>query len=439
MPTPPRTITHDGQTRTIEEWADLLRIPANTIRSRIDKQGWPISRALSVPVDGRFSKRAKKRPVGSPRPCPELKRHAVRGSAYATWWAGGKQHYRYFGAWGSPESIRDYQRFAAEWIAGYTVPESPLGAGLLVAEVAAKFMPWAESHYVKNGRATSHVHRFRSALRGLIKGHGERLANQFSPDDLRALVASWVAAGLSRRTVNEYQWRVVFVFSWAVTRFGGAVHPDTVARLERVEKQESGRSAAPDNTPKRSAPLADVEAAIPFLHPEPTKRAIFEAMVRLQLVSGLRPGELCAMTPGHLDRTRGDLWRYEPHDHKNRHRGARRVVWIGPRGQAILATLLAGLANDSPVFGYARAAGCERAGITVNHYRARVAAACRAAGVTPWHPHQLRHNRATELQRRYESDEAVRVGIGDTPEVARQIYVDDPAEAVAKRISQETG
>jgi integrase len=438
MPTPPRFLTHDGLTLTIEQWANLSRIPANTIRSRLDKQGWDVGRALTVPVDGRFSLRAKKRPKGTPKPCPALKRHATRGSAYATWWANGRQQYRYFGAWGSPESIRDYQTFAAEWIAGYTTTTTPDGVGLLVSELAKKFMVWAESHYVKNGTPTSHVHRFRSALRVLGRLYGDRLANSFTPDDLRSFVAALVASGLSRKTVNEYQWRSVFVFGWAVTRFGGAVHPDTVARLERVEKQEPGRSAAKDRAPKRAANLDDVEAAIPFLHPVPSKRAVFEAMVRLQLVSGMRPGEVCAMTPGHIERV-GQLWRYEPHNHKNAHRGQRRVVWIGPRGQDILGPLLAGLANSSPVFGYVRESGGERRGITVNHYRSRVASACRAAGVTPWHPHQLRHNRATELQRRYESDEAVRLGIGDTPEVARQVYVDDPADAVAKRIAQETG
>ena len=52
---------------------------------------------------------------------------------------------------------------------------------------------------------------------------------------------------------------------------------------------------------------------------------------------------------------------------------------------------------------------------------------------------QAIHSTATEVQRRYEDDAATAAAIGDTPEVARQVYADSPGEAVARRIAKETG
>ena len=49
--TTPRTITHDGITLTISEWAERNNILAHTLRSRLDA-GWPIERALFQPRQG---------------------------------------------------------------------------------------------------------------------------------------------------------------------------------------------------------------------------------------------------------------------------------------------------------------------------------------------------------------------------------------------------
>jgi integrase len=437
MPQPARILTYNGESRTLDEWARLRRIPANTIRSRIDKQGWPVDRALCEPLDSRFSKRRKRVPVGVPKPCPAIKEHAS-GLAYVSWYAGGKQHYRYFGRWGTTAAGVAYQTFAAEWVAGcLSRPDNP-GSVATVAELCAAFLEWSNSHYRKNGRETSHAQKFRSALAILGEMYLRVKVPEFTADMLRAFAGKLIAKGMTVRTVNEYQWRVVFAFNWGVTRANIAVPPTVAAILERVEKQIPGRSAAPVGQKVTSAPLADVEAAIPHLHRDPAICAIYAAMVRLQLASGARPGEICAMRVREIERTRSE-WRYVPTANKNEHRSIARVLWFGPRSQAILTPILADLDAGDYVFAYPRVKGGEREPISVNLYRSRCAEACKRAGVSGWHPHQLRHNRATELQAIYESDEAVRIGIGDTPEVARKIYVDDPDAAAARRIARECG
>lgn len=73
-----------------------------------------------------------------------------------------------------------------------------------------------------------------------------------------------------------------------------------------------------------------------------------------------------------------------------------------------------------------------------SEYARLIKAACQAVGVAPWHPHQLRHNKATEVKRLYESDEAAARAIGTSEDVAARIYA-DPQEAVDRRIAREAG
>ncbi len=63
-------------------------------------------------------------------------------------------------------------------------------------------------------------------------------------------------------------------------------------------------------------------------------------MVRLQRLTGMRPGEVCLIRPCDIDQS-GDIWLYQPESHKTEHHGRDRVVPIGPKGQEILLRYLA--------------------------------------------------------------------------------------------------
>ncbi len=49
-------------------------------------------------------------------------------------------------------------------------------------------------------------------------------------------------------------------------------------------------------------------------------------------LTGVRPGEVCMMRTGDIDRTTSPL-EYRPRTHKTAHRGHERVVCIGPKAQ----------------------------------------------------------------------------------------------------------
>ena len=58
-------------------------------------------------------------------------------------------------------------------------------------------------------------------------------------------------------------------------------------------------------------------------------------MVRIQQLTGCRPGEVCAIRPGEVDRSES-VWRYRPGSHKMEHKSRDRIILIGPKAQEIL-------------------------------------------------------------------------------------------------------
>jgi hypothetical protein len=63
------------------------------------------------------------------------------------------------------------------------------------------------------------------------------------------------------------------------------------------------------------------------------------AMLQLQLLTGMRPGEVCSMRTCDVD-TNGEIWVYRPAKHKTAHHGHAREVRIGPKAQEVLAPFL---------------------------------------------------------------------------------------------------
>lgn len=111
-------------------------------------------------------------------------------------------------------------------------------------------------------------------------------------------------------------------------------NPHTVpAALGTVEGLRKGHGEARETEPKTPIDDATVEATLPHL-PQ-----VVADMVRLQRLTGARPGEIVQLRPSDVDRT-GEVWKYVPAEHKTEHHGKRRVIFIGPKGQAILRPYL---------------------------------------------------------------------------------------------------
>jgi integrase len=105
----------------------------------------------------------------------------------------------------------------------------------------------------------------------------------------------------------------------------------------------AGRSEARESEPVRPVPDDVVEATVAHLSPT------VAAMVRLQRLTGARPGEICSMKVGEIDHSM-PIWTYTPHRHKTTHHGYNRIIHLGPRAQAVLRPFLNKLDPAAHVF-----------------------------------------------------------------------------------------
>jgi integrase len=378
---------------------------------------------------------------------PSYRLHRPSGQAVVT--LGGRD--RYLGPHGSEESRAEYDRLLLEWLPtrGKLEPAPAEVPSLTVAELLLSYWEFADGYYRKDGEPTSEWHLMRTALRSVRRLYGHTPAAAFGPKSLKACREELIGRGLRRQTVNHYAGRIKRMFRWAVANelLPASVHQ----ALQAVDGLRRGRCAAPDGPGVGPVPEEHVEAVLPLL-PRPVA-----AMVRLQLLTGMRPGEVAGMRVEDLDRS-GPVWEYRPPEHKTAHRGHERSVPIGPQGQAVLWPFLQVVASGT-LFSPARAeeernaqrrttGRWERRRAAVRRrppgerydvasYRRAIARACEKASVPAWKPHQLRHTAATRLRKQF-GIEAARVILGHRSSAVTEIYA-EVDRSYAVKVMAEVG
>jgi integrase len=188
-------------------------------------------------------------------------------------------------------------------------------------------------------------------------------------------------------------------------------------------------------------------------------------MIKLQLCTVARPGEVCIIRPCDIDMS-GPLWEYVPKSHKTEHHSRKRLIAIGQRGQEILKPYLANCKSDQYLF---RPDESENARNKLRRasrqspmtpsqsqrkrteapkrppgdrywrqsYTKAIARACVQAKVPVWSPNQLRHNAATEIRKLYGLD-AARTVSGHTSAAVTEIYAEQDFDK-ARKIMLEWG
>ncbi|HSI34583.1 MAG: tyrosine-type recombinase/integrase [Phycisphaerae bacterium] len=425
------------------------------------------------------------------RSLPKYRHHKASGQAVVT--LDGRDHY--LGAHESETSRLEYDRHIAEWLAaGRRTPSAtPEAAGATtVAEVLAAFWAHAETYYRgPDGTPTGESDNFRLAMAPVRRLFGRLPASEFGPLRLKAVRQTMVDLKWSRTHVNRQVSRVKHVFKWAVENelVPSSVHHGLLA----VAGLKAGRCEAPEAEPVRPVDEAVVETTLRHLSPT------VAAMVRLQLLTGMRPGEVCAMRRRDIDE-RATVWVYRPAHHKTEHHGHHREVRLGPRARLVIAPYLTD-DSDAHLFSPSQAErqrldalhagrktpmscgnvpGSNRRSrpkrtsgdqYDVDAFRRAIARACARAFPPPaplarepketlakwrarltpkqqtellswrdshnWHPHQLRHTAATRLRREY-GLEAAQVILGHKTLAVTQIYAEKNVEA-AVRIMAEVG
>jgi integrase len=273
--------------------------------------------------------------VSRPVRVPAYRKHRPSGQAVVTITGlGGRPSDFYLGPHGSVESHREYARVIAEWTGTVAGPVRPGGGpidALSVNELALKFWAHAKSYYVKNGKASSELRHFGYALKPLRLLYGLTPVEQFTPIALKALRQHFVSQDLSRSEVNRRVRLVRAVFQWGVSE--GLVPAPVWQALTAVKGLKKGRSEARETEPVRPVDDAVIDAVLPHLPP------VVSDMLRLQRLTGMRSGELVNMRPVDIDRSASE-WTYRPITHKTEHHGRDRIIYFGPRAQAILGPYL---------------------------------------------------------------------------------------------------
>lgn len=345
--------------------------------------------------------------------------------------ATGKARVRYKGRdvylpgpYGSTESIAAYNRLCDHIRAEHATRTNGAVDGHVsivctITELLDAYMFHAAEYYRENSAELRHL---QAVTRLLTLEHASLPASQFTPlhlEHVRQMMVEghWKyesgkhAKPWRRTTVNQAVNRIRKIFRWGVSKM--MVHPNTLAALESLDPLRVGRSPAKESEPVKPVAWDTVEITSPHLGPT------VAAMVRFEWHTGMRPAEVCRMTPSGLDVSReasDGVWLYSPTKHKNRWRKKTRLIAVGPQGIAILKPRMP-TALEAPFF--PTPSGSTYSTTT---YRQAIHRACDRAGIERWNPHQLRHSKATLVEQQF-GREAAANALGDTIETT-DIYAD---------------
>jgi len=168
-------------------------------------------------------------------------------------------------------------------------------------------------------------------LRYLLALYARHPAAQFTPVHLRTVRQSVLDAHCGRDYANRVAKQVRRMFRWGVAE--GVVHPDVLARLNALEPLRAGHCVAKEPTPRRLVSEEELLAVARHM-PGPVAAACW-----VLFWTGARPAEVLNLRAGDIDRTT-DPWRTVLKEHKTAHKGKARVLYFGPRAQAVLRPFL---------------------------------------------------------------------------------------------------
>lgn len=301
-----------------------------------------------------------------PNPTPPLRLH--KGTQLYYIFLNNRRHYlgRH-----KPAAEEKRRRLIAESLTGRAESSKLEGARpLTCAEACEVYL-----RHVQPRVSACSYHRVYRAMEAVIELYGATPVIEFKALHLDAVRLHLMAQKqrrcnpngirsegdpLSRRYLNHLTKTILQAWTWLESRGhapeGRSAHLRT---LRGLREGEGGRE--PPHV--LAVDVADVEAVLPYCAP------VVGDMVRVQLLTGMRPGEMVQMTPAAIARTPEQkvpvpggkpvgglvingkpVWVYAPPKHKTRYRGKYRLVALGPQVQAILEPYLKNREPDQPLF-----------------------------------------------------------------------------------------
>ena len=401
---------------------------------------------------------------------PKYRHHRASGQAIVT--LDGRDFY--LGPFGTSASKQGYDRLLTEWLANgrrLEAPSTPM-TGITVVEVTDRYLDHAKGYYRKpDGTPTSEYDSMVQALRPLNQMYARMSAAEFGPRALKAVRQAMIELGWCRSYINQQVSRLKTVFRWAAEN--ELIPAGTHHGLLAVRGLAKGRCDARESEPVKPVSEQVVQAVRPFVSRQ------VGAMIQLQMLTGMRPGEAVIMRATDLDMS-GKMWSYTPSSHKTEHHGHQRTIYLGPRAQRILKPFLKrelsaflfspieaederrkeltkkrvtplSCGNRRGTNRKARSRLKPKERYTVSSYRRAIERGCDQAFPPPpalkeeeirqwrrdhrWHPHQLRHTAATRLRKEF-GIEAARVVLGHRSAAVTEVYAEIDSRKALETMSK---
>lgn len=258
---------------------------------------------------------------------PVYKLHKSTGLARA--WVNGR--WVSLGKHGSPESKEAFRRLLAELALGCAAPVAT-GTMLTVDELILAYLSHVGGHYrAADGSPSKEQDEIKRSLGPVHKLYGATPAANFGPKALATIRNEMIALDWCRTLVNRRVGRVVRAFKWGVAQ--ELVPVSVFEALRTVPGLQKGRTGARESDPVKPVPADHVAATLPRLNRH------VRAMVELQQLTGMRPGEVCGLTLAQVDRTT-EPWVYAPVSHKGSWRGKPRAIPFGPKARALIINFM---------------------------------------------------------------------------------------------------
>jgi integrase len=275
------------------------------------------------------------------------------------------------------------------------------------------------------------------ALKRFTDKHAAAKAEDFQPLELKAFRDGLIKDKLSRGVINAIAAIVKRMFKWAVSEQLCSVY--TYQAIMTVEALKKNRSEAKEPAKVKAVDEKVVRAIMAHTTP------VVAAMIELQMLTGMRSGELVIMRPCDVNR-KGKIWQYVPASHKTAHHDHERKVAIGPKAQAILAPYLE---REPEAYCFSPKESMAQRPVTVRgaielvkdryntgSYRRAVHYAVEAAQkendkLPHFFPHQLRHTAATKIRKHLGLD-AARAALGQ-----RSLGIADEYAEIDKGLAQK--
>lgn len=271
---------------------------------------------------------------------PKYRRHRHSGQAIVSF--NGVDHY--LGPYGTEVSKSEYDRLVGEWLAQGRRNPVPTDAQpqVTVNQLILDYWEHAQTYYRRpDGTPTSEVENYRQVLRLMRRLYGHTPVQEFGPLALKALQQEMIRLDWCRKSINKQIRRLIAVFKWAASqeKLSAAIYE----QLRTVPPLKRGRTLARETKRVRPVPDELIQAIEPFV-----ARPVW-ALVRLQLLTGARPGELVILRGIDLH-TQNAIWTVEPEEHKTSYLEIAKTIYFGPQAQVILQEFLRNRPLDKYLF-----------------------------------------------------------------------------------------